>query len=62
MGSRTNIVGSKIPSMNNQKAMGSMKSGDLSKLYILDNNNPKFKQMYQDLQSGGEVIYNLQSN
>ena len=45
---------------NLQKSQAAIKSDDLFKLFILDNNNPKFKAMYQNLQTDGIVVTNLQ--
>lgn len=54
-------INSFIP-LPNQKIATSIKSDDLHRFFILDNNNPKFKQMYQSAQVDGTVLYNLQNN
>jgi hypothetical protein len=58
-------INSQIPVVNQMttstsKVQNSVRPEDLSKLFILDNNNPKFKNMYQNLQTEGTVINNLQ--
>lgn len=42
------------------KVQNMVRQEDLSRLFILDNNNPKFKNMYQNLQADANVINNLQ--
>lgn len=61
--SKNNANGNPILSnTNNQNIVTSLKSNDLFRLFILDNNNPKFKQMYQNNQLDGTVISNLQNS